>query len=370
MNQILFSAILGVVSIPIGYVILRLIFKESIMFKFSFYIALFTVFVFIMGNITGTLNDKLISIFVIIIIFSIGTPMFLYLNRAMRLPLAKSIKQVKSLSKGNLNIKIEQSQRKDELGVLNNSLSLLVQNLTTVVTEINQNAEQLASASSQVNNTSQELSEGAGEQASSTEEVSSTMEEMQANIQQNTENSQVTSYKSDKVGKEIIEVGENTNLVVDANRKINEKITIISEIAHQTNILALNAAVEAARAGEHGKGFAVVAAEVRKLAERSKSAAEEIVALSDNTKVLADKAGNSLSAIIPEIEQTAKLVKEITSASVEQNSGAEQVNTSIQELNNLAQSNAATSEELASTSEELTAQAEQLRDVVAYFKLG
>ncbi len=370
MEKFFILLLIVIFSTILAYFILKLIFKKSIMFKVSFIVVMLTIFEQIMNDIF--IDDKKwgAKLTVIFIDFVVGTLVFIYVNKILRKPLDSSIQKVKELSTGNLNIELVQSERQDELGVLNNSISVLVQNLTTVVTEINQNAEHLSSASSQVNNTSQTLSEGAGEQASSTEEVSSTMEEMQANIQQNTENSQITSYKSNKVGKEIIEVGENTNLVVDANRKINEKIAIISEIAHQTNILALNAAVEAARAGEHGKGFAVVAAEVRKLAERSKSAAEEIVALSENTKVLADKAGNSLSAIIPEIEQTAKLVADITSASVEQNSGAEQVNTSIQELNNLAQSNAATSEELASTSEELTAQAERLKEVVAYFKLA
>ncbi len=133
--------------------------------------------------------------------------------------------------------------------------------------------------------------------------------------------------------------------------------------------MALNAAVEAARAGEQGKGFAVVASEVRKLAERSREAADEIVGLSEKTKNLSEEAGKSLSAIIPQIEETAKFVEDIKTASIEQNSGAEQVNTSVQQLNYLAQQNVSVSEELATTSEEMAAQAKRLREVVLYFKL-
>ncbi len=233
---------------------------------------------------------------------------------------------------------------------------------------MNDNSQILVNVSNQINNNSQRLLEGAGEQASSTEEVSSTMAEMQANIEHNTENSKQTSEKSQKVRKDVLDAGKKSEKVVEANILINEKVSIIKEIANQTNILALNAAVEAARAGEQGKGFAVVAAEVRKLAERSKEAAEEIVSLSENTKKLSEEAGKSLAAVIPAIEETTKLVENITMASVEQNSGAEQVNNSVQQLNKLAQQNASTSEELATTSEEMTAQSERLRKIIEYFK--
>ncbi|MFW6248757.1 MAG: methyl-accepting chemotaxis protein, partial [Bacteroidota bacterium] len=204
---------------------------------------------------------------------------------------------------------------------------------------------------------------------SSAEEVSSSMEEMASNIQQNTDNSQQTEKIAIKAADSIKEGNESTEVSVKSMKDIAEKISIINDIAFQTNILALNAAVEAARAGEHGKGFAVVAAEVRKLAERSKVAADEIDDLSRNGVSISEKAGQQLADIVPEIEKTAKLVQEISAASIEQNSGAEQVNSAIQQLNQVTQQNAAAAEEMATSSEELAGQADQLKDLIGFFSI-
>ncbi len=373
MNQIFFTTVLGIVSIPIGYFILRLIFKKSVMFRFSFYIAVYSVFVYIVGNAVGVYSNTAFNFISIGLNFLVGVLLFLYLNKVMRIPLSKSIENVKSLSEGDLGINVEETKRTDELGILNNSLSILVANLSAVISEINQNVENLTNVSFQVNDTSQQLSERATVQVSSTEEVSATMEEILANANQNTDNSKMTATASGKLHKEVLSIGKQSEDLVKANILINEKIAVIKEIAKQTNILALNAAVEAARAGEQGKGFAVVADEVRKLAERSSVAADEIISLFHNTKVLSDKAGNSLSLILPEIEQTSstvqKLVNETITASEEQSRGVEQVNYEVEQINRFAQDNAETSEELANTAEEMTAQAEQLKKVIQYFKL-
>ena len=217
--------------------------------------------------------------------------------------------------------------------------------------------------------TSIEMSQGASEQASSAEEVSSSMEEMASNIQQNTDNSQQTEKIALNAAEGINKVALAAKETLDKMKEIAEKVSIIGEIARQTNILALNAAVEAARAGEHGKGFAVVAAEVRKLAERSQASAVEIDALTKISVKSTEEAGSLMNAIAPEIQKTAKLVQEITAASIEQTSGAEQINNAIQQLNKVTQQNAAASEEMATGSEELSGQAEKLLESISFFKL-
>ncbi len=368
MEELTKNIILDLVSIPIIWIILKLVFKQSIMFKVSIVLSIFAILV----SFNTALATQLSGIKRVLITplnITLGIITFTYVSRVIIKPLTKTISQIHRLSEGDLTISPKPISNKNELGLLQNSLVKLHKTLDKIVLDINENSQLLINVSKKTNNTSQHLSVGASDQASSTEEVSSTMEEMQANIKQNTENSKLTAEKSQQVRKDVLDAGKKSNKVVEANILINEKVSIIKEIANQTNILALNAAVEAARAGEQGKGFAVVAAEVRKLAERSKEAAEEIVSLSENTKILSEEAGKSMSSIIPAMEETAKLVENITNASIEQNHGAEQVNNSVQQLNNLAQQTASTSEELASTSEEMTEQAKRLKKIIEYFKI-
>jgi methyl-accepting chemotaxis protein len=283
-------------------------------------------------------------------------------------PIYKAVELARQIAGGNLTATIE-VDRKDELGTLQESLKTMKMKLTDMVQELQQASSNIAEASHQINSTAQQLSSGATELASSTEEVSSTMEQMVANIEQNTQNAVQTDNIAIMVASDARQVLKASQDSMTSIKNIADKIKIINDIAFQTNILALNAAVEAARAGEHGKGFAVVAAEVRKLAERSKAAADEINSLSNNSVSITEDATNLLNNIIPLIEKTTRLIQEISAASTEQGSGAEQVNSAMQQLNNVTQQNAAASEEMSSSAEQMTGQAEHLKELIAYFKV-
>ena len=316
-------------------------------------------------------EEKRASMMIVSFVFLgviIGIIMAYIITRSITTGIKKGVDFATAISEGDLTAEIDIKQ-KDEVGMLTNALQLMVERFKDIVTNIVSGADNIASASQQMSSTSQEMSQGASEQASSTEEVSSSMEEMASNIQQNTENAQQTEKTSVIAATGISNVASSAQESLTSIKQIAEKITIVNDIAFQTNILALNAAVEAARAGEHGRGFAVVAAEVRKLAERSKIAADEIVGLTKTSVNVTEEAGILMVKILPEIEKTAKLVQEITAASMEQNSGADQVNSAIQQLNQVTQQNAAASEEMATGSEELSTQAEQLKEIVSFFKI-
>ena len=241
--------------------------------------------------------------------------------------------------------------------------------LVAVITEVNTSSIALSAASQQVSGTAQSLSQGASEQAASVEETSASVEEMGSSINQNSENARVTDGIATESSNAAKDGGESVIATVQAMKDIAGKITIIEDIAYQTNMLALNAAIEAARAGEHGKGFAVVAAEVRKLAERSQVAASEISELTGDSVKVAEKAGGLLEKMVPDIARTAELVQEITAASEEQASGVSQITSAMQQLDQVTQQNAAGSEELAATAEEMRSQSQSLIEMISFFKL-
>lgn len=284
-------------------------------------------------------------------------------------PIANALETCNKLAKGDLTVDIEVKSQ-DETGKLLKAMKDMVANLRDIVANVQISADNVASGSQELSANSEEMSQGATEQAASAEEASSSMEQMAANIKQNADNAQQTEKIALKSAEDAGKGGEAVTRTVGAMKEIAEKISIIEEIARQTDLLALNAAIEAARAGEHGKGFAVVASEVRKLAERSQKAAGEISSLSCTSVEVAEKAGQMLNQIVPDIQKTAELVQEINAASNEQNSGADQVNRAIQQLDQVIQQNASASEEIASTAEELSSQAEHLQETIAFFKIN
>ncbi|MCK4922371.1 MAG: HAMP domain-containing protein [Bacteroidales bacterium] len=319
------------------------------------------------------LNEEARALFLMIlfvaIAIAIGLLVAIVITISISRPIGKGVEFAKAISEGDLTASLDVNQ-KDEVGQLALALQNMVQKLRGIVENIRTSSDNIAAASQETSATSQQLSQGSSEQASSAEEVSSSMEQMVASIQQNADNSQETE-KIAVASSDSIKVGHDSSVIaVKSMMEIAEKIQIVNDIAFQTNILALNAAVEAARAGEHGKGFAVVAAEVRKLAERSKIAADEINIVSKSGVEISDKAGKQLEAVVPEMSKTVKLVQEISASSREQNSGSEQINSAVQQLSQVTQQNAAASEELATSSEELASQAEQLKEVISFFKTG
>ncbi|RRN62656.1 methyl-accepting chemotaxis protein [Caulobacter sp. 602-1] len=267
---------------------------------------------------------------------------------------------------GDLTVQPKPLSEKDTLGL---ALERMVDRLRGVVADALSASDNVSSGSQELSAASEQVSQGATEQASSAEEASASMEQMAANIKQNADNAAQTEKIARQSAQDAEVSGDAVNRAVEAMRTIAEKISIVQEIARQTDLLALNAAVEAARAGEHGRGFAVVASEVRKLAERSQVAATEIGAVSSDTVKAAQSAGEMLTSLVPNIRKTAELVSEISAACREQDIGASQINEAIQQLDKVTQQNASASEQMSATSEELAAQAEELQTSIAYFRI-
>jgi methyl-accepting chemotaxis protein len=271
-----------------------------------------------------------------------------------------------AISNGDLTVEAKRQSDKDTLGI---ALQNMLQKLTNIVSEALSASGNVSSGSQELAATSEQLAQGSAEQASSCEEASSSSEEMAANIKQNAANAGETERIARQSAKDAELSGTAVNRAVSAMQTIAEKITIVQEIARQTDLLALNAAVEAARAGEHGKGFAVVASEVRKLAERSQAAAAEIGTLSSDSVKVAQEAGGMLEKLVPDIKRTAELVEEISAACREQDVGSAQINQAIQQLDKVTQQNASASEEMSATAEELANQADRLQETISFFRV-
>lgn len=297
-----------------------------------------------------------------------GVTIAILITRSITRPLSVAVTAIERVAGGDLTANIAVTSR-DEIGQICGAMNEMIASLRNIIGDIALATGNVASGSEQMSATSQQLSQGAAEQAAAAEESTSSMEEMAASIERNADNARETDKIASKAANDAKTGGESVARTVAAMREVADKISIIEEIARKTDLLALNAAVEAARAGEHGKGFAVVASEVRKLAERSQTAAAEISRITASGVQVAEQAGDMLAKLVPDIRKTAELVQEIAAASSEQNTGAVQVNKAIQQLDQVIQQNSSASEEMASTAEELSAQAQQLQSAIAFFKV-
>ncbi len=324
--------------------------KDQVMAEFAQRTMFLMLFVVIVASIVAILTAQVIA-------RSVSRPV-----EAMTTHLAEM-----AAGGGDLTRRIE-VKSSDEVGQMSASLNEFLDKLEKIIIEVKGGAGSISSAAQQVSSTSSSLSQGTSEQAASVEETTSSLEEMSASITQNSDNSRMMEQVASKGAREAEESGKAVKQTVDAMKSITEKINIIDEIAYQTNLLALNAAIEAARAGEHGRGFAVVATEVRKLAERSQTAAKEISGLASDSVKVAEHSGKLLDELVPSIQKTADLVKEVSAASREQSAGVNQINKAMSQVDQVTQRNASSAEELSSTAEEMASQSEALAQLVAFFK--
>jgi len=325
-----------------------------------------------MGKVNEDVNRmKVFSIIIVVVISLVLSALIIIISGSISKPLGSVVEIADSIAAGNLDAEVPAVyiKRKDEIGKMADAFSNMINQLRIIMGKIINNSNSLLETSSRMNAASQTLSSAASTQAANVEEISASLEEIGSGIALNTENAKHTDMISKNVSQQAAEGGNAVFATVEAMKNITLKISLIEDIAYQTNLLSLNASIEAARAGDYGKGFAVVANEVRKLAEKSQRASHEISELTGSSFEISQKAGELLHEIVPAIEKTANLIKDITTSSEEQNHGVSQISIGMNQLNDVTQNTAETADELLSTSRLLKNQAEELEQIISYFEL-
>ncbi len=292
-----------------------------------------------------------------------------WISRSIANPLHEAVGVTRRVADGDLSVSVR-ARRRDETGQLLGALAEMVARLGGVLGQVRGGADGIATASSQLSDTSTSLSQATAQQAASVEQTLATVAQAAESIGSTAERARQTETIADEAARDAHGVGDAVRETVEAMRTIAERIAVIDDIAYQTNMLALNAAIEAARAGAQGKGFAVVAAEVRKLAERSQVAAEQIGKLARHTVGQAENAGERLQTLVPRIARTSELMREINSAASGQSGDMQHINGLIANLNGLTQHNAAASEQLAATADAMRVEAARLQQLVVQFRLA
>jgi methyl-accepting chemotaxis protein len=366
---LIFGFVVFVLGVPTAYFLLKRFFKNSVLVKIGFILSIEMAFAATLAfsmNFVGLSHlSWALPLCIVVMIWGV------IVIRKEIIILQSLTQKLTLLSEGYLNLELETShmQKTNEMGEISRAMNKLLSILKDVVQTIKIGAATILQASNATNEVAMSLSSSSGEQSASSEQISASLEEMLATIIENSDNSVQTKNKSQKAAEELIKGQEMYTQATNAVLKITDRINIVSEIANQTKLLSLNAAIEAARAGKSGKGFAVVAEEVRRLAEQSQVAAVEINELTKETAHLAKTSSNLLDNIIPEISNTAELVSDIATASVQQKAGAQQINDSMSQLSEITQRNSSIAEELSANSEELREQAESLNNSIQFFKL-